>query len=106
MSDNTEAKTASSTKRKTWRPDACPITCLPFFMWVDHPENGMVPTYGGPFDSYTIPEPQLDPNNPRSETQYLCQRYDHDAGEWVEGWQDVGLKVVTDEYLSELQADE
>jgi len=37
-----------------WCPDRDPITLRPFFMWIEHPERGMVPTYGGPFDSYTL----------------------------------------------------
>ncbi|MEE1886376.1 hypothetical protein [Pseudomonas carassii] len=41
-----------------WYPDECPITGRQFFMWIEHPDDGMVPTYGGPFDSYTIPVPR------------------------------------------------
>ncbi|WP_261986136.1 hypothetical protein [Escherichia fergusonii] len=36
-----------------WRPDICPITGRVFFMWIEHPTLGNVPTYGGPLDSYT-----------------------------------------------------
>lgn len=76
-----------------WRPDFCPITGLPFFMWIEHYLHGRVPTYGGPFDSYTIPE--------RSEDgEYLRERYDHDEGGWlVDEVEDVGLKVVAESVL-------
>jgi hypothetical protein len=69
-------------KEGRWCPDECPITGRPFFMWLEHPELGYVPTYGGPFDSYTIAT--LDEDKcPQSE------RYDHDAGDWV------GCEAVT-----------
>ena len=58
--------------------EKCPITNLPFFMMIEHPDWGFVPTYGGPFDSYTIP----DRNN---NGDYYRSRYDHDEGGWVEG---------------------
>lgn len=38
-----------------WKPEVCPVTGRQFFMWIEHPALGYVPTYGGPFDSYTIP---------------------------------------------------
>ena len=39
-------------------------------------EHGeIVPTYGGPLDSYTIPEKDDDGN-------YVCSRYCHDDGCW------------------------
>ncbi|WP_432263314.1 hypothetical protein [Cupriavidus sp. TMH.W2] len=65
-------------KEGLWCPDQCPISGLPFFMWLNHPELGYVPTYGGPFDSYTLAM-VTDDGDIRSE------RYDPDAGEWVEG---------------------
>ncbi|HCW2781102.1 TPA: ead/Ea22-like family protein, partial [Escherichia coli] len=51
------AEELSETKavRNQWRPDICPITGRAFFMWIEHPTLGNVPTYGGPLDSYTIP---------------------------------------------------
>lgn len=72
-----------------WCPDECPITGRKFFMWIEHPDGGMVPTYGGPFDSYTIPTRDGDEG-------FLCERYDHDYG----GWRDdemVGLKLIDDQ---------
>lgn len=70
------------TKRTGNAPEKCPITGLPFFMMVEHPILGLVPTYGGPFDSYTIP--QIDEGG-----EYYRERFDQDEGiwkdnEWVE----------------------
>ncbi|MFT0866010.1 hypothetical protein [Pseudomonas sp. CAM1A] len=87
-----------------WCPDECPITGRKFFMWIEHPDGGMVPTYGGPFDSYTIPTRDGDEG-------FFCERYDHDYG----GWRDdemVGLKLIDDQsdecehgQVAELQAE-
>ncbi|MCS4284465.1 hypothetical protein M2396_002761 [Pseudomonas sp. BIGb0278] len=87
-----------------WCPDECPITGRKFFMWIEHPDGGMVPTYGGPFDSYTIPTRDGDEG-------FCCERYDHDYG----GWRDdemVGLKLIDDQsdecehgQVAELQAE-
>ncbi|EQA1027498.1 ead/Ea22-like family protein, partial [Escherichia coli] len=46
------AEELSETKavRNQWRPDICPITGRAFFMWIEHPTLGNVPTYGGPLD--------------------------------------------------------
>ena len=60
-------------------PKFCPITLRPFFMVIEHEELGMVATYGGPFDNYTIPEWNPEDKDFRSE------RYDHDCGFWIEG---------------------
>ena len=73
-----------------WCPDVCPITGRKFFMWVTHHDTDAdVPTYGGPFDSYTIPVKDEDGS-------YSCERYDHDFGGWRE-WEDVGLTIVDDQ---------
>ncbi|WP_241653199.1 hypothetical protein [Pseudomonas alkylphenolica] len=87
-----------------WCPDECPITGRKFFMWIEHPDGGMVPTYGGPFDSFTIPTRDGDEG-------FCCERYDHDYG----GWRDdemVGLKLIDDQsdecehgQVAELQAE-
>ncbi|XFL61004.1 hypothetical protein AAHX50_07285 [Klebsiella pneumoniae] len=61
-----------------WKPDVCPITGRRFFLWIEHPELGYVPTYGGPYDSYTIPTRD-------SDGEFSCERYDHDFGGWVDG---------------------
>lgn len=61
----------------------CPISGLKFFANVEHPELGMVATYGGPFDSYTIPH--LDEDD-----ELRRERYDWDADHWVEGGEPFG----------------
>jgi hypothetical protein len=79
-------RTAKSAKR--WCPDRCPITGLKFFMWIEGqytPDE--VPTYGGPYDSYTIPE--------RDEHgEFTRERFDHDEGGWVEGCDTLYVAVV------------
>lgn len=62
----------------------CPITGRKFFANVEHPELGMVATYGGPFDSYTIPAYD------REDKELRCERYDWDADHWIEGGEPVG----------------
>ncbi|MDJ4950429.1 ead/Ea22-like family protein [Salmonella enterica] len=89
-----------------WKPDVCPITGRMFFMWIEHETLGYVPTYGGPFDSYTIPTRD-------SSGEFSCERYDHDLGGWVEG-EFIGLYLIDDdeqcrvceleERISELEA--
>ena len=49
---------------KTNWPDKCPITRRDFFMEIDG-----VPTYGGPYDSYTIPEMEGTPDQPLHERE-------------------------------------
>lgn len=80
-----------------WCPDVCPITGLPFFMWIEHHETGQkVPTYGGPYDSYTIPVRDKDGS-------YCRERYDHDLGGWLtDEVDDVGVQIVSDQaYVSD-----
>jgi len=63
-------------------PQTCPITGLPFFTLERNPDGeGYVPTYGGPFTSYTLAEPSKD-----SESGYQWQEYNHDAGDWGDVW--------------------
>ena len=77
-----------------WCPDVCPITGRPFFMWIDHWQTGKpVPTYGGPYDSYTIPVKD-------SDGSFECERYDHDEGGWLTegaGWHCLGVRLVDDQ---------
>ena len=77
-----------------WCPDVCPITGRPFFMWIDHWQTGKpVPTYGGPYDSYTIPVKD-------SDGSFECERYDHDEGGWLTegaGWHCLGVKLANDQ---------
>lgn len=79
-------------EQEPWRPDVCPITGRNFFLWIEHWETGqMVPTYGGPFDSYTIPEKDV-------HGDYICERYDHDRGGWlVDECEDVGVMIVSNQ---------
>lgn len=85
MTTNTNNKL---TDEQRWCPDVDPITRYPLFMWINHPELGYVPTYGGPYDSYTMTE--RDENG-----EFYRHRYDHDRGGWVED-EYVGLIVVED----------
>lgn len=88
-----------------WCPDRCPITFRPFFMWLEHPEKGLVPTYGGPYDSYTIPEPEMPEDGKKTEfhdIEFYCERYDHDEGAWVDGSEDPGHRVIIQDRLVEL----
>jgi hypothetical protein len=87
-----------------WKPEICPITRRPFFMWIEHPSDGMVPTYGGPLDSYTIPT--LD-----SDGEFCCERFDHDEGCWVDS-ECVDVRLTNDQepeidtaYLNSVRAD-
>ena len=82
-----------------WCPDVCPITMRPFFMWIEHPDLGYVPTYGGPFDSYTIPEPQLpDGIVEFHNIEFVCHHYDHDCGDWVED-EDPSMRIISEQRL-------
>ncbi|WP_023628637.1 hypothetical protein [Pseudomonas soli] len=87
-----------------WCPDECPITGRQFFMWTEHPDGSMVPTYGGPLDSYTIPVRD-------GEEGFCCDRFDHDLGDWRDS-ETVGLKLINDQsdecehgQVAELQAE-
>lgn len=72
-----------------WKPDVCPVTGRKFFMWIEHETLGYVPTYGGPFDSYTIPTRD-------SSGEFSRERYDHDLGGWV-GGEFIGLYLIDDD---------
>lgn len=85
IAESSKAASVSS----QWKPDVCPITGRKFFMWIDHPMLGYVPTYGGPFDSYTIPTRD-------SDGEFSCERYDHDLGNWREG-ECIGLYLIDDD---------
>lgn len=76
-------------KSNPWHPSFCPITGRKFFMWIEHPTIGMVPTFGGPYDSYTLPERDDDGS-------YSVHRFDHDEGAWVDD-ECVSFIVVSDD---------
>ena len=89
-----------------WCPAMCPITFARFFMWIEHPDKGWLPTYGGPFDSYTIPEPDYDERErpfARFDVEYTQERFDHDEGMWVER-ETVYIRTITEDKLIELDA--
>lgn len=87
-----QSTTTPSAENSYDPPSHCPITGLAFFMWIAHHATGkLVPTYGGPFDSYTIPQ--------RDDGCLVRERFDHDAGHWVDGREDVGLQVVDDQAI-------
>lgn len=83
-------------------PAKCPITRRDFFMVIGHPELGMVPTYGGPYDSYSIPEMEGAPTDPFHERALFVRRYDHDRGYWVDN-EDLPMRVISENSLQELQ---
>jgi len=56
----------------------CPITGRRFFMRIENENGEMVNTYGGPYDSYTIPVP-----DETCKGEYITSRYCHDSGMWV-----------------------
>lgn len=83
-------------------PPECPITRRPLFMAIEHPELGMVPTYGGPFDSYTIPYMDGEAHQPWHERELFVRRYDHDLGGWRDD-ESIPLRVIHEDVLHELQ---
>ena len=83
-------------------PLECPITRRPLFMAIEHPELGMVPTYGGPFDSYTIPHMDGEAHQPWHERELFVRHYDHDLGGWRDD-ESIPLRVVHEDVLHELQ---
>ncbi len=84
-------------------PEFCPITREPFFMVIEHPELGQVPTYGGPYDSYTIPVMGGKPGELYHERPLCRYRYDHDLGGWVDGMEEINLRIVDDQHLMKLE---
>ena len=74
-------------------PDIDPITRMPFFMFLVHPERGLIPTYGGPYDSYTLCEIDEEEST-ENETYYKRERYDHDDGSWVEGFEVLDIVAI------------
>jgi len=60
-----------------WCPDECPITGRKFFMWIERSNGGQVPTYGGPYDSFTLAQRD-------EQGTFWCDRFDHDEGCWTD----------------------
>lgn len=85
--------------KRSW-PDKCPITRRNFFMEIDG-----VPTYGGPYDSYTIPEMLGTPDQPWHDRELFVRRFDHDRGHWVDD-EVIDLRVIYDGVLDELLDDQ
>lgn len=86
-------------EKNNWHPKTCPITLRPFFMWIEHPDKGMVPTYGGPYDSFTIPEPKLPERDTEfHDIEFSCHHYDHDKGGWSDD-EDPCMRIVTESNL-------
>lgn len=79
-------------KQKIW-PEKCPITRRNFFMEIDG-----LPTYGGPYDSYTIPEMGGEPTDQWHERELYVRRYDHDRGHWVDN-ESIPLRIIYEDYL-------
>ncbi|WP_088155699.1 hypothetical protein [Achromobacter xylosoxidans] len=84
-------------------PPECPITRRPFFMTMEHPELGWVPTYGGPYDSYSIPYMGGEAYQPWHERELFVRRYDHDLGGWRED-EEIPLRVIHEDVIHELKA--
>ena len=66
-----------------YAPNHCPITGEKFWGNIEHPSMGMIATYGGPFDTYTIP-------TKTEEGELRRERFCQDRGAWVDsdplGW--------------------
>lgn len=67
-------------KLKYDHPSRCPVTGEPFFMMIKDDETETeLPTYGGPYNSYTLPEWDCD------DQAWYRRNYDHDDGAWKDG---------------------
>lgn len=80
--DHTSASNVSA------HPSHCPVTGRPFFMVIETEGGDSVATYGGPYDSYTIPEWNQD------DREFRGERFDHDKGAWVEGGEPYSFKFI------------
>lgn len=104
MNASQRRKVASAARAEGVRPDVypakCPITGRPYFMTLNHPQLGMVPTYGGPYDSYTIPRALGEPTQRWHERELEQSHYDHDFGGWVDD-ETIPLRIVHDDVLDD-----
>ena len=87
-----------------WYPNKDPVTGAPFFMVIEHPEKGYVPTYGGPFDSYTLSERDDDESEPNA-IHFMRERFDHDDGCWVDSLEMVTIVAITEQRLDGLETE-
>lgn len=83
-------------------PRKCPVTGRRYFMHLQHPVHGLIPTFGGPYDSYSMPYAEGEPTDPWHERELSVHRYDHDRGHWVED-ESIPLRIIFDEALWKLQ---
>ena len=81
-------------------PDYCPITGLPFFMIIEDRIGEMVPTYGGPYDSYTIPVLEYDGEDKGTLTR---KRFDHDLGDWREEIEELDIVALSREHYEKMK---
>lgn len=73
-------------------PPLCPITGYRFFMVID--KDGVpMPIYGGPFNSYTIPDRDWVAKN----GQLFRQCFDHDLGGWTEDCEIIDERLVSEQ---------
>lgn len=71
-------------------------------MEIEHPQLGWVPTYGGPYISYTLPDMAGEPTQPFHERELSCKCFDHDLDGWVDD-EIIPLRVIHEDVLFELQ---
>ena len=83
-------------------PEKCPVTGREYWGTMEHSDKGIIPLYGGPFDSYTIPEMMGEPSQQWHERELVCEHYDHDAGCWKDP-EIIPLRIVNEQYLFELE---
>lgn len=102
LSKSGEAKAGGPATNWATYPEKCPITRRDFFMVIEHPELGMVPTFGGPYDSYTIPHMGGKSDQQMHERELECHRFDHDRGHWVDD-EIIPLRVIHDDFLSKIE---
>ncbi|MGD9939122.1 MAG: hypothetical protein AB7T74_04900, partial [Clostridia bacterium] len=83
-------------------PEYDPITGAPAFMEIDHPKRGLVMTYGGPFDSYTLSERDEDEST-ADEIHFIRERFDHDEGCWVDSLEMLSVVLVSEDHLIQIE---
>jgi hypothetical protein len=76
-------------------PDVDPVTGDPFFMFIENGDGKMVPTYGGPFNSYTLAERESVDDN--GICRFLRECYDHDEGAWRDSLESLDMVLVNED---------